>query len=321
MRPFWDGQPELAGELESVRETILSRAATDDTEVHGAVRQMLDASGKMLRPAFVLLASRFGSPDAARMVRIGAAVEMLHMATLVHDDVIDGAPTRRGVPTLHVLHGPRKAVLVGDWLFASCFSLIADLARVDNAQALSRLVARICGSEISQSADRFDPHTSIRRYLRRIAGKTAALFSLSFYVGAHESGCTAQVCGTFRRLGYCLGMGFQIIDDILDFERAGAETGKPTGSDISQGIYTLPTIIALRRDDDTLAAALARRPRRRRALSRAARLIEERGGFEGARLRAQQYTERSLREIRRLPSNPAIDTLIGVTEKLLHRRY
>jgi heptaprenyl diphosphate synthase len=192
---------------------------------------------------------------------------------------------------------------------------------VDNTQALSRLVARICGSEISQSADRFDPDTSIRRYLRRIAGKTAALFSLSFYVGAHESGCAAHVCSTFRRLGYCLGMGFQIIDDILDFERAGAETGKPTGSDISQGIYTLPTIIALRGDDHKLAAALARRPRRRRALCRVARLIEERGGFEGARLRALQYTERSLREIRRLPSHPSIDTLVGVTEELLHRRY
>jgi heptaprenyl diphosphate synthase len=246
---------------------------------------------------------------------------MLHMATLVHDDIIDNAPMRRGVATLHVLQGPRRAVLVGDWLFASCFSLIADLARVDNAQALSRLVARICGSEISQSADRFDMQPSIRRYLRRIAGKTAALFSLSFYVGAHESGCSADVCGIFRRLGYCLGMGFQIIDDILDFERAGAETGKPTGSDLSQGIFTLPTIIALRRDNSKLAAALARRPRGRRALARAARLIEEGGGFEGARLRAARYTERSLREIRRLPPNGSIDTLVRVTEKLLHRRY
>ena len=321
MRPFWDGQPELTRELDCVRETILSHSATDNAEVHGAVRQMLDASGKMLRPAFVLLSSRFGTPDAARMIRISAAVEMLHMATLVHDDVIDGAPTRRGVATLHVLHGTRKAVLVGDWLFASCFSLIADLAKVDNAQALSRLVARICGGEINQSSDRYDPDTSIRRYLRRIAGKTAALFALSFYVGAHESGCAVPVCNTFRRLGYCLGMGFQIIDDILDFERAGAETGKPTGSDISQGIYTLPTIIALRADDTTLAAALSRRPRGRRAVSRATRLIQERGGFEGARLRARQYTERSLREIRRLPSHPSIDTLVGVTEKLLHRTY
>src|SRR5208283_3007016 len=111
-----------------------------------------------------------------------------------------------------------------------------------------------------QSSDLYDPHTSIRRYLRRIAGKTAALFSLSFYVGAHESGCSAPVCSTFRRLGYCLGMGFQIIDDILDFERVGGEIGKPTGSDISQGIYTLPTIIALRGDDDRLAAVLSRRP-------------------------------------------------------------
>jgi heptaprenyl diphosphate synthase len=321
MRPFWDGHPVLARELAEVRNVILSRAASGDAEVHAAVRQMLDASGKMLRPAFVLLSSRFGNPDAAKIVRIGAAIEMLHMATLVHDDVIDGAPMRRGVATLHVLQGPRKAVLVGDWLFASCFSLIADLAEIDKAQALSRLVARICGSEISQAADRFIPHLSIRRYLRRIAGKTAALFSLSFYVGAHESGCSEQLCSVFRRLGYCLGMGFQIIDDILDFERSGAETGKPTGSDLSQGIYTLPTIIALCRDDHRLAAVLARRPRGRRGLARAARLIIERDGIERARVRARLYTERSLREIGRLPSNDSKETLRGVTERLLHRSY
>ena len=321
MRPFWDGHPELSRELDNVREAILSRAATDDAEVHSAIALLMESSGKMLRPAFVLLSSRFGSPDNGRIIRIGAAVEMLHMATLVHDDIIDGASTRRGSATLHALQGPRKAVLVGDWLFASCFSMIADLAEKENGQSLSRLVARICGSEISQSSDRYIAHTSVRRYLRRIAGKTAALFSLSFHVGAFESGCPAEVCGTLRRLGYCLGMGFQIIDDILDFEHLGGETGKPTGSDLSQGIYTLPTILGLQRDNGQLADALSRRPRGRRALSRAARLIEERDGFRAARELARGYTERALREVGRLPPNPARGILEEVTGKLLHRKY
>ena len=269
----------------------------------------------------MILSSKFGEPDQRKIIRIGAAVEMLHMATLVHDDIIDGAATRRGMATLHAVRGPRGAVLVGDWLFVSGFSLVADLAKSENAQALSRLIARICGSEISQSADRHVIHTSVRRYLRRIAGKTAALFALSFHVGAQESGCTPQICTILRRLGYCLGMGFQIIDDILDFRQIGAETGKPTGSDLSQGIYTLPAILALLHDDGRLATALGRRPRGRWAIARTARLIEDRGGIEGARRLARGYTERSLREIDRLPSNASREVLREVTERLLHRNY
>jgi heptaprenyl diphosphate synthase len=321
MRPFWDDHPEMARDLQRVRETILARAVTEDAEVHAAIRLLLETSGKMLRPSFVLLSSQFGAPDEAKIVRIGAAVEMLHMATLVHDDIIDGAALRRGAATLHTLQGARRAVLVGDWLFVSCFALISDLVRLENSQSLARLVARICGSEISQSADRFVVHTSVRRYLRRIAGKTAALFALSFFVGAQESSCPAELCGTLRRLGYCLGMGFQIIDDILDFRHAGAESGKPTGSDLAQGIYTLPAILGLRTDDGRLAGALARRSRGRRALARTARLIEERQGITGARELARLYTERSLREIRRLPECPARCTLEEVTTRLLHRSY
>jgi heptaprenyl diphosphate synthase len=321
MRSFWDGHPELSCQLDEVRETILSRAASDDAEVHAAIRQLLESSGKMLRPSFVLLASRFGSPDREKILRIAAAVEMLHMATLVHDDIIDGASLRRGVSTLYAVRGPRTAVLVGDWLFAACVTMIAELTDTKNAPALSRIVARICGSEISQSTDRFLQHRSVRRYLRRIAGKTAALFALSFHVGAHESGCPEVLCAALRRLGYCLGMGFQIIDDILDFERAGGETGKPTGSDLSQGIYTLPVILGLRQDDGRLAAALARHPRRRGPLNRVARLLEAQGGIEEARRRAAHYTEWALREIGRLPPNAAKETLVEVTERLLHRTY
>lgn len=129
MSRFWEGHPELSSELQQVKDAILLRAASDEPDVGQAIDQLLASSGKMLRPAFVLLASRFGSPDKDRMIRIAAAVEMLHMATLVHDDIIDAAPLRRGVASLQALRGPRTAVLVGDWLFASCFSLIADISR------------------------------------------------------------------------------------------------------------------------------------------------------------------------------------------------
>ena len=320
MGSFWAGQPRMAGDLEEVRQTILARAASDNPDVHSAVQHLFAAGGKMLRPAFVLLAAAFGTPDRQRILRVAAAVEMLHMATLVHDDIIDGASTRRGAATLHTFRGPRTAVLTGDWLFAACVSLIADLGTLDDARALSRMVARICGGEISQSTDRFIVHTSLRRYLRRIAGKTAALFALSFYAGAFESGCPAGLCGILRRLGYTLGMSFQIIDDVLDFDGPPDLTGKPSGSDLAQGIITIPTILGLRRDDGRLAAAIARRPSGRRALARAARLVSERGGLTAARELAAVYQERSRREIGRLPAGAARDTLSRVSEALLERR-
>jgi heptaprenyl diphosphate synthase len=321
MTRFWADHPEIAGELQEVKDTILLRAANDEPYVEQAITQLLTSSGKMLRPAFVVLASRFGTPDRNRIIRIAAAVEMLHMATLVHDDIIDGAPLRRGVASLQALRGPRTAVLVGDWLFASCFSLVADLAGDKNGRALARLVARICGSEISQSADKHVLHTSVRRYLRRIAGKTAALFSLAFHAGAVESGCPEDTVALLRRLGYSLGMGFQIIDDILDFTQNGAETGKRSGSDLFQGIFTLPVVLALKYDNGQLASALSRGRNSRWALSHATRMVLRGNGISGARAVAETYTNRAIRAIDLLPSLPARETLRKVSRQLLLRTY
>jgi heptaprenyl diphosphate synthase len=318
---FWAGHPELSTELQQVRETILARAGSDDSDIRQVVDQLLASSGKMLRPAFVLLASRFGMPDRERMIRIAAAVEMLHMATLVHDDIIDAAPLRRGMPSLQALRGPRTAVLVGDWLFVSCFSLIADCAADRNARSLAQLVARICGSEISQSADKYVLSTSVRRYLRRIAGKTAALFALAFHVGAVESGCAAPLVALLRRLGYSLGMGFQIIDDILDFTCDGSKTGKPSGNDLSQGIFTLPVVLALKADDGRLAAALKRGRTSRRAAVEAARIVVAGSAIAQARTAAAEYTRRAIGVIDRLPPLPARHTLREVTGLLLSRTY
>jgi heptaprenyl diphosphate synthase len=280
----------------------------------------------MLRPAFVMLAARFGAADRGRMARLGAAVELMHMATLVHDDLIDGAELRRGVPTLHTNLGPRTAVLAGDTLFAACFSLIADHADAATARSLSRLVGLMC--EIAETTERFIVTRSVRRYLRRTAAKTALLFSLAFLVGGRESGSPGPVVDTLRRLGWNLGMAFQIVDDILDFEADGQQVGKPVANDLAQGIFTLPVVLALKSDDGVLERALAerrytgRRPgRTRREVARIDGLIRSRGGFDGARAWARRYTERARREIERLPAGEPRDVLAGVAEQLLHRVY
>ena len=323
MKRFWEAYPGIAAELDGIRGLILETAAAGDDEVHASIRRLVESNGKMLRPAFVLLASRFGAAESGRMARLGAAIELMHMATLVHDDLIDGAVLRRGVPTLHTHLGPRTAVLAGDTLFAACFSLVADHADPATARSLSRLVALICEGEIAETAERFLVTRSVRRYLRRTAAKTALLFSLAFLVGGRESGSPGPVVETLRRLGWCLGMAFQIIDDILDFEANGEEVGKPVANDLGQGIYTLPVVLALRADDGALERALARRrlSSKRRGIERVVALIRDRGGMDGAREWARRYTERARREIARLPAGEPRDVLTGVTERLLHRAY
>lgn len=328
MNPFWDGYPAVAAELDAIRSLIIETAAAGDDEVHASIRRLVESNGKMLRPAFLVLASRFGRLEHDRVVSLGAAIELMHMATLVHDDLVDEAALRRGVPTLHTRLGPRTAVLAGDALFAACFSLVADHADPETARSLARLVKLVCQGEIAETTERFLVTRSVRRYLRRTAAKTAVLFSLAFLVGARESAAPEPLVGTLRRLGWCLGMAFQVIDDVLDFEASGSAVGKPVANDLGQGVYTLPVVLALHADDGELARALerrrraARRPARaRRELARIRRLIGDRGGLEKARAWAQRYTERARREIARLPAGEPRDVIAGVTERLLRRAY
>jgi len=331
MKPFWGSYPGVAAELDGIRGLILAAAAQGGDEVHASIRRLVESNGKMLRPAFVLLASRFGSADPGRIARLAAAIELMHMATLVHDDLIDGAALRRGVPTLHTNLGPRTAVLAGDTLFAACFSLIADHADAATAGSLARLVGRMCEGEIAETTERFLVSRSVRRYLRRTAAKTAVLFSLAFLIGGRESGGPPPVVETLRRLGWCLGMAFQIVDDILDFESSGEDVGKPVANDLGQGVFTLPVVLALRSDDGTLARALETRRyaargawqagRARRETERIGSLIRRFGGIDGARAWARRYTERARREISRLPAGESREVLASVADRLLVRAY
>jgi heptaprenyl diphosphate synthase len=328
MKPFWAAYPGIAAELDDIRGVLLEAAGTGLDEVHASIRRLVESNGKMLRPAFVMLASRFGTADRVRMERLAAAIELMHMATLVHDDLIDGAGLRRGVPTLHAQLGSRTAVLAGDTLFAACFSLVADHADAATARTVARLVGLVCDGEIAETAERFLVTRSVRRYLRRTAAKTAILFSVAFLVGGRESGSPAPVVEILRRLGWNLGMAFQIIDDILDFEASGDEMRKPVANDLRQGIYTLPVVLALESDDGDLAKTLAARrytargpARARRETARIGELIRRRGGFDGAREAARRYTERAHREIARLPAGEPRDMLVRVTDQLLQRSY
>jgi heptaprenyl diphosphate synthase len=325
MSDFWKSFPTLRGDLDRVKDIILRQIQPSPKRVRTALTDLVEGNGKLLRPAFVLLGAGFSDlePDDTqeRIRKVGAGVEMLHMATLVHDDVVDGSPTRRGNPAVHVRQDPKSAVLIGDYLFTRSFVLLAENASTVNAKRLSRVVSRICTSEIEQAEDRFDPSVTVGRYLRRIMGKTAALFAISFYVGAVEGGCPPALANNLRKVGFNLGMGFQIIDDILDFVGTPDWLGKPVGQDLREGSLTLPVILALGSDDGELAAALDKPGYSDREVGDIIRRVVDGGGVGQAREVASRYTRRARREIDALPSGPMRDTLHHVAARLLEREY
>ncbi|MDX9785086.1 MAG: polyprenyl synthetase family protein, partial [Spirochaetia bacterium] len=216
--------------------------------------------------------------------------------------------------------GITNAILAGDWLFSQSFRLVADYADLKSARVLARFVGGICSAEIGQDMGKFDFSTSKRNYLRTIAGKTAALFSLSLHVGASEAKADPFVIQALRRAGYDIGMAFQIIDDILDYESDNKTLRKPVGNDIKEGLCTLPLILALTKDELTLRPLLTK-PMDDRKVSEILRLVVATGALDEAKKIAQHFTERARIEIGRLPTCPAKLELMQTAEALLQRRY
>ena len=331
MNQFWEHYPAILRDLERVHQIILDNAAAGDGELSRIVRAYASRGGKMLRPAFVLLAAyvregRFPATHAAETVRIpekilhiAAAVEMLHMATLIHDDILDDATTRRGGPALHQQIGSKAAVLVGDLLFSRCFAMVADYATMESARRLAAGVAHICSGEIAQAQPSDPSRVSERTYIRRIAEKTALLFLISFHVGAVENGVNGRKLDALRRVGYNVGIGFQITDDLLDLTSCERLMGKPVANDLRHGILTLPVIAALRRRPADLVPLLAADLADGAALDRVVAAVTDAGGVDYARARATVYTQRALSAAQRLPSGEVRDAIVDVTNRLLTR--
>lgn len=322
MTDFWNDFPGIPDELERVQSLIRDTMRSENAAIRESLSDLFDGNGKLLRPGILLVASRFGKPDAKKPIALAAALEMLHVATLVHDDVIDDSPIRRGMPAVHTRTGRKDAVLIGDYLLSRCFLLAAEYTSPGNAVNLARAISVICTMEIEQDMDRYEAAPSVRNYLRKIMGKTALLFSLACHVGAAESKAPAKACGRLRRAGYDIGMAFQIIDDILDYAGTADTVRKPVGNDARAGLATLPLICALRRDDGALASRVGTPERFRTAdVSALVAEVVERGGVEDARAYARRYTDRALREISLLPKGEGRAMMETLARSLLDRRY
>jgi heptaprenyl diphosphate synthase len=339
---FWKKSPRLEVFLAEV-ESILDETTNDPTfPLSAETKQLVLSGGKMLRPALVSIGAGFGKQCKTirkenpkvngksnilsgsrgnRIACIAAAIEILHTATLIHDDVLDNADLRRGTRTLHTTFGTTNAILAGDWLFSRSFRLVADNASTENARILSRLVGTVCSAEIHQDLDKFKFDTRRRDYMRTIAGKTAALFALSLHVGASETGTNPIVSQALRRTGYDLGMAFQIMDDILDYESDSNTLRKPVGNDIKEGLCTLPLIFAMETDKALIEPLLKKRPFTDEKVMEILSQVEASGGLSKSRAVAHRFTDRAHHEIASLPDVPARRDLSDLVDRLLVRTY
>jgi heptaprenyl diphosphate synthase len=320
MTDFWNDQTDIAQRLELVRDEMRAVLRAERFPMAEAVDSLIDANGKMLRPAMLLLAGDFGRKKK-NLLPLAAAVELLHIATLIHDDVIDEAATRRGVPALHTTHGAKAAVLAGDWLFSRCFRLAADNSSPGNARLLAALVSAICSSEIHQDMDRFTWPESVRNYLRKIAGKTAMLFTLALRAGAQETGASLSTLRSLTRIGYDTGLAFQIMDDVLDFESSAGTMRKPVGKDVCEGLCTLPLILALHEDGTAIRPLLNSCKPDDETVKTLVEHVRGSGSLDAARAYATRYTDRALCELGRLPKGQARDNLEILLKKLLVRTF
>ncbi len=235
--------PARLGEVEEA----LRGAIAGQGEVLGAdVEATLAAGGKRLRPMLVLLCAGEGGGEEA--VRAAAAIELVHMATLVHDDVLDEAPLRRGVPTVAATSGRPRALAAGDLLLARAFALLAEAGDARAVELLADAAVALARGELAQRHDAFDRAIGEERYLQRCRLKTATLFECACLLG-HDD-------GRLRRFGNEVGLAFQLLDDVLDVSGPPERTGKARGTDLLDGTVTLPFILATARDPAVAAADL-----------------------------------------------------------------
>ena len=305
----------LAADMARVEDLLHSTAGgTSHPLVEEACLHLITAGGKRVRPALVLLASHVGEPGSESTDLSAAAVELVHLATLYHDDVMDETETRRGVPTAHNKWGTEIAILAGDYLFACGCALGAD-AGGEVPGILARAIAQVCEGQIIETASLDDSGRTVDEYLHTISLKTAALFRASCALGAATSGATEAERAALVSYGEKLGLAFQLVDDLLDVVGDPEVTGKPPGTDLRAGVFTAPVLLASRRDPG-LAARLARGDRE---LEDVLPTLAMTGALRDAAAMARRLQDDSGVDLAALPEGAWRDSLQAIMQGVLNQ--
>ncbi|KKM08878.1 heptaprenyl diphosphate synthase [Clostridiales bacterium PH28_bin88] len=314
---------EIQADLKEVERELYRYVDAPHPVLAESSAHLLKAGGKRLRPAFALLAGKFHNYSLDTLMPLAVALEMIHMATLVHDDVIDGSFTRRGIPTVKAKWGDDISLHTGDYLFARSLILISSYEDQRIARILADVSVQMCQGEIQQIATSYDLGQSSRDYFYRIKRKTALLISASCQLGAIAVNAPNQWIRALKYYGFHLGMAFQIGDDILDMIADEEELGKPVGSDLRQGILTLPAIYALRYSPrkQQLADLLVERPKTEAEVKEAIKIIRESGAIEFSFDVVERYVAKAKRQLAVLPDVPAKDTMTYIADFIRVRSF
>jgi len=310
-------------ELQKVEGELIRTIDTSQPVLREASGHLIHAGGKRLRPAFVLLAGGCFTSRLETLIPMAVALELVHMATLVHDDVIDNSLSRRGRDTVKARFGNRISIYSGDYILAKALNIVGGYNRADVVAIVSNVSVKVCEGEIVQLQTCFDVEQGVRQYLHRIERKTALLMSLGCELGALLAEASTAMVSAMRRFGYNLGMSFQITDDILDFTADENILGKPTGSDIRQGVITLPALYALRNSPaaSALREILSSPERVAASAEEALAIVRASGGIEYSQQLAEKYILKAHKMLDLVPDTPARDSLRQIADFISERDY
>lgn len=302
------------------------RTAMDDSgpETRDIALHLIESGGKRIRPIMTLLSARVFADDVQRAVPVGVAAELIHMATLVHDDVIDEASTRRGRPTVNSRWGNHSAVLAGDCLLAKALVLLVDHSTPEIVRIMSDMILRMCDGEIQQKASLGRLDQTEDDYFRRIEKKTALFFAACCQSGALLAGATPGQARALAEYGRNIGMAFQVVDDLLDVSGEAEVVGKPVGNDLAAGVLTLPVIYLLQRNgmrervEAILGGSTTIDTHQVRAVIE---LVRSNGAIEYSRQVATAFARRAQEQLAALPACEGRDLLARIADELLQRAY
>lgn len=313
----------IAGDMAAVELRFRAELQSRYESIAPLLRHGTQLGGKRLRPAMLLLAARATGPLVHDHVVLGTVVEMVHTATLIHDDVLDRAETRRHTPTVNAVWNDDLSILLGDYLFAQSFRLAATLESTEACRWIGEAARRVCEGEMRQIRQRDVLDLDEATYLEMIRGKTAELCRVSCELGARHAGAPDSQVAALGRYGDALGIAFQIADDALDLWGDDRAVGKTLGTDLRQGKWTLP-IIRLLHDDDrrtrSEAVAALRGPTERRA-ERILPLLKRKQAYRQTVREATRYRDMAIDALGTVPPSPSREALARLADFAVRRRH
>ncbi len=328
MSTFWSEYPEIEEKLIFVKNNMLEKSKSSEKYLDRSFEYLYSTGGKMLRPAFIIIGSLFMkqklNEEKDKLIKdLASAVEMLHTATLVHDDVIDDSFLRRGKEAIHSKYSKEYAVYMGDYLFSESFLILSDynIPR-DVMKNLAQGISTICKAEMLQNHYRYDSKVSVEEYLKVISGKTAALFGISLSLGANQVGIEEEKTNKLYEIGNNIGLAFQITDDILDFTSDEKNLGKEVKSDIIRGYYTLPLLLAFHSENkDELQKIFEKDNMNESDLDQVFEIVRKSGAIEESKKHAKKYIDKATNELDKFEDTKGKQILKAILPKILKRSY